>query len=152
MKKIILFIFVITLSLSLHSQDNLNNTYLKFLPSNVNPSEIRPSDIPSEQVLKQMGLSNEEIYEAMNFKYQRGKYGDNVLDTNTNFEHKINKFYNSMEDNQYIQDSLIFPKGKIYGQDIFRTNQINYFQKALDANVPDNYELGPGDELNIAVW
>ena len=81
MKKIILFIFVITLSLSLHSQDNLNNTYLKFLPSNVNPSEIRPSDIPSEQVLKQMGLSNEEIYEAMNFKYQRRKYGDDFLDT-----------------------------------------------------------------------
>ena len=35
-------------------------------------SDINPSDIPSEDILRQMGLSVEEISEAMDYKYQRG--------------------------------------------------------------------------------
>ena len=46
----------------------------------------------------------------------------------------------------------MYPKAKIYGQDLFRSKGINYYDKSMDANAPDNYELGPGDELNIAVW
>jgi len=42
------------------------------LPSDANPEDLRPSDIPSEQVLKQIGLSNNEIAEAMDFKYSKG--------------------------------------------------------------------------------
>ena len=44
------------------------------MPSNANPEDLRPSDIPSEQVLKQMGLSNAEISEAMDYKFSKGKY------------------------------------------------------------------------------
>ena len=55
--------------------------YLKFLPSNANPEDLRPSDIPSEQVLKQMDFQIMEIAEAMDFKYSRGKYAKGVQDT-----------------------------------------------------------------------
>ncbi len=37
--------------------DKSEKIYLKFLPSGMDPQDIRPSDIPSEQVLKEMGLS-----------------------------------------------------------------------------------------------
>ena len=62
MKKIFILLVVYMFSISSFAQ---NNTYLRFLPSNMNPTEVRPSDIPSEQVLQQMGLSSEEISEAM---------------------------------------------------------------------------------------
>ena len=119
MKKIFLIIFSSLLAFLVSAQvdkSKINSAYLNFLPSSSKPEDLRPSDIPSEQVLKQMGLSNEEIYEAMNFKYQRGKYGDDVLDADTTFETKISKFYNSMEDHQYTKDSIIFPKERAVGR------------------------------------
>ena len=49
-------------------------------------------------------------------------------------------------------DSTFFPKAKIFGQDIFRNNYLNYFQRALDAKAPENYKIGPGDEISVSVW
>ena len=64
MKKNIIFCCAILVLTSLSAQSNLNSIskedvdpiYLKLLPSNSNPSDLRPSDIPSVQVLKQMGF------------------------------------------------------------------------------------------------
>jgi len=150
MKKIFLSILVSVVSLSTFSQ-NINSSYLKFLPSNVNPSEIRPSDIPSQQVLKQMGLTNDEIAEATDFKYQRGNYANSEVDSTSDFSVKIKGFYENMGDEDF-EDSLTFPKAKIYGQDIFRYNNINFYQNASNANAPTNYEIGSGDQLSISVW
>ena len=150
MKKILFSILFCVISVFTFSQ-NVNSAYLKFLPSNVNPSEVRPSDIPSEQVLKQMGLSDEEITEAMNFKYQRGSYANTDVDSTSDFSTKIQKFHKNIGDEE-LNNSLTFPKAKIYGQDIFRLNRINFFQKATNPNAPDNYEIGSGDQLSISVW
>ena len=86
MKKLILLSFSILFTLGVSAQidideSKINPVYLKFLPSNANPEDLRPSDIPSEQVLKQMGLSDEEISEAMDFKLSRGKYAKGVEET-----------------------------------------------------------------------
>jgi len=56
MKKIIFLSISILLSFHLKSQidinkSKINTAYLKFLPSNSDPSDLKPSDIPSEQVL-----------------------------------------------------------------------------------------------------
>ena len=70
MKLQILFISLsILLTLGVSAQididkSKINPAYLKFLPSNANPEDLRPSDIPSEQVLKQMGLSDNEIADS----------------------------------------------------------------------------------------
>ena len=154
MKKYIVSILVCLLSFTTYAQNTtgkINSAYLKFLPSNANPSDLKPSDIPSEQVLRQMGLSETEIAEAMDFKFQRGKYTVNESDTTSNFQNSIARFYQELGDTT-TADTLTFPKAKIYGQDIFRNNELSFFQKALDANAPDNYEVGPGDEISIAVW
>ena len=79
MKNLILLSFSILISISLSAQIDSDElqipaAYLSFLPSNANPQDLRPSDIPSEQVLKQMGLSDNEISEAINFKNGKGKY------------------------------------------------------------------------------
>jgi protein involved in polysaccharide export with SLBB domain len=155
MKKLILLSLFVCLSLLSSAQiDNdkskINPAYLKFLPSNASPEDLRPSDIPSEQVLKQMGLSNAEISEAMDYKFSKGKYAKGVQDTiggNTN----LSKFYESFGDTLAI-DTTSYPKARIYGQDIFRNNKLSFYQKALDAKAPENYKVGSGDEISISVW
>ena len=140
---------MLNITLHLSSQD-IGDLYLNFLPSDRNVSDLKPSDIPSEQVLKQMGFSNLEMLEILDFKYQRGKYKNNIADTSI-LESTV---YNSDLEilDVSLDDTIIYPKAKIYGQDLFRSQGINYYDKSMDANAPDNYELGPGDELNIAVW
>ena len=155
MKKLILLSFSILLTFGVSAQididkSKINPVYLKFLPSNANPEDLRPSDIPSEQVLKQMGLSNAEISEAMDYKFSKGKYAKRVQDTmgrNAN----ISKFYEIFGDTLAI-DTTSYPKARIYGQDIFRNNKLSFYQKALDAKAPENYKVGSGDEISISVW
>jgi len=155
MKKLILLSFLILLTFLVSAQINIekpevNPAYLKFLPSNANPQDLRPSDIPSEQVLKQIGLSDKEIAEAMDFKFSRGKYDKNTKDTlSTNSN--LSKFYESFGDT-LEEDTITYPKARIYGQDIFRNNKLSFYQKSLDAKAPENYKVGSGDEISISVW
>ena len=90
MKKIILFVFTALLCSTAIAQSDVLKKYMRFTPSNLNASNVNPSDIPSEQVLLQMGLSETEIQEAMDFKYQRGKYHPNALDSSA-FDLKNNE-------------------------------------------------------------
>jgi protein involved in polysaccharide export with SLBB domain len=155
MKKIILLSFSILLTFGVSAQididkSKINPAYLKFLPSNANPEDLRPSDIPSEQVLKQMSLSESEIAEAMDYKYSRGKYAKGAQDTMGD-NSTLSKFYESFGDT-LVTDTTMYPKARIYGQDIFRNNKLSFYQKALDAKAPENYKVGSGDELSISVW
>ena len=155
MKKFFLVYLFLLVSFSFtkaQSFDKLKNksTYLNFLPSNQQANDLKPSDIPSKLVLKQMGFSDEEINEAMDYKYSRGKYAkvnQQISDSLTNID-KFNLFF----DDTLSVDSTIYPRAKIFGQDIFRNNKLDFYQKALDAKAPENYKLGPGDEISISIW
>ncbi len=156
MKKNIIFCCAILVLTSLSAQSNLNSIskedvapiYLKLLPSNSNPSDLRPSDIPSAQVLKQMGFSENEIQEALDFKYSRGKYKNSIQDT---LQNNTSLFYATFGDTLNV-DTVKYPKAKIFGQDIFRNNELEFFQKAFDAKAPENYIVSSGDEISISVW
>ena len=152
MKKLILLLFSILFTLVVSAQDKskINPVYLKFLPSDANPEDLRPSDIPSEQVLKQMGLSENEIAEAMDFKQSKGKYMKGAQDTSST-NANLSKFFKIFGDT-LIEDTTIYPKARIYGQDIFRNNELAFYQKSLDAKAPENYKVGAGDEISISVW
>ncbi len=149
MNRLFLFVILFFSLTSLKSQISTN-----FLPSNVNPLELRPSDIPSEQILQQMGFSESQISEALDFKYSRGKYAQTQQDTsseNTIIKNNVSQFYENFGDT-IIKDTTTFPTAKIYGQDIFRNNKLEFYNKALDAKAPENYKVGPGDEISISVW
>ena len=151
----LLFLVLILSFFNAKSQINIEDkdiksVYSNFLPTNSNIGDLRPSDIPSEQVLKQMGFDKNEIKEAMDFKYSRGKYKKNNI-SNKDTVSNLSQFSLYFEDTLVI-DSVIYPKAKIFGQDIFRNNKLNFYQKALDAKAPENYKLGPGDEISISIW
>ena len=148
--------FLFFLSVSAFGQDLLNQNSLRLVPSNLKASSVNPSDIPSETILRQMGLSEEEIKEATDFKLQQGKYhplaNDSSMSSSKVKETMSSEFYAEMNDTLFYQDTIDYPIGKIYGQDFFRTNSINFFNRAYDAKAPENYLLGAGDELTISVW
>ena len=155
MKKILILLLGLV-SLNIHSQTvEQMKKYMRFVPSNMKTSDINPSDIPSEDILRQMGLSDEEISEAMNYKYQRGKYNPNFIDTTSTETSFIQSdlLYDSMRDSLFdLNDSIIYPSAKIYGQDFFRNNSISFFTRAYDNQAPNNYLLGENDELTISIW
>ncbi len=156
MKKYFLLSLIIIQSFTLIRAQNITNekdfksAYRNFLPSNADPNDLRPSDMPSKQVLKQMGLSEEEIKEAMDFKYGKGKY-DKSKRTSKDTISNIDKLYLFFEDSLSF-DSVEYPKARIFGQDVFRNNRLAFYQKALDAKAPENYKVGPGDEISISIW
>ena len=151
-KKNTLLIIFCLISLNIFSQ---SKEYLQFIPSNLNSSNVQPSDIPSEQVLRGMGLTEDEIKEAIDFKFSKGKYSpdykenpqDNLKKKSIN---KSSNLYFSLTDT--ILDSLKYPVGKVFGQDIFRSNNLSFYNKAYDAQPGENYLLGAGDELTISIW
>ena len=152
MKKLVL-LFSVLLTISLSAQIDksaISPAYLKFLPSNANPEDLRPSDIPSAQVLGQMGLSESEISEALKYRDGLGKYSK-VSSDSIYGKDALSKFYDNFGDT-LISDSISYPKARIYGQDIFRNNKLSFYQKSLDAKAPENYKVGTGDEISIAVW
>ena len=155
MKKIIILLITL-ITLGVNAQNNEKMTqFMRFVPSNLQASDVKPSDIPSNDILRQMGLSEEEINEAMDFKYQRGKYHPNFIDTSSVETSIIQSdlLYSSMNDSLFkFNDSIVYPPAKIYGQDFFRNNSINFFNRAYDNQAPDNYLLGENDELTISIW
>jgi polysaccharide biosynthesis/export protein len=154
-KYFVLFLSFVLISSLIEAQNindykKNNSTFLNLLPSNANPEDLRPSDIPSTQVLKQMGFSEEEIQEAMDFKFSEGKYAKQSL-TKLDSSSNIDKLYLFFEDTIAL-DTVTYPKAKIFGQDVFRNNKLSFYQKALDAKAPENYKVGPGDEISISIW
>jgi len=134
MKKYILLLFIFSFSSIVSAQNKfdsskINSSFLKFLPSNQNPEDLRPSDIPSKQVLKQIGLSDSEIKQALDFKYSRGEFQTSKSDTIENFS-KLKKLYSSFDDT-LVLDTTSYPKGRIFGQDIFRNQNISFFFRKL---------------------
>ena len=157
MKKIIIIpLLLVLLSLNAYSQSaEQMKKYMRFVPSNINTSDVKPSDIPSEGVLRQMGLSESEIQEAMAFKSGSGKYNPNFIDTSTVETTNIQSgFFNeAMNDSLFnLNDTILYPSAKIYGQEFFRNKAIGFYSKAYDNQAPDNYLLGENDELTISVW
>ena len=65
--------------------------FLKLVPGNIDPSQLRPADIPSENVLRKMGFTESQIAEAMDFKLQRGNYSIISSDT-ASLQRNLSKF------------------------------------------------------------
>ena len=82
-----------------------NSAYLSFLPSNLKSKDLKPSDIPSKLVLKQIGFTDEEINEAMDYKFSReySTTNEEILDALSNID-KFNLF-----DDTLSVDSTIYP-------------------------------------------
>ena len=79
-----------------------------------------------------------------------------VKDSKTLEQEKLQNMYNEsmflFVDSIYLlKQSLLPKKREIYGHDIFK-NQTLTFEPSVNLATPQNYRLGPGDEVIIDIW
>lgn len=79
-----------------------------------------------------------------------------VKDNKTIEQEKLQNMYNEsmflFVDSMYLlKQSLLPAKKEIYGHDIFK-NQNLTFEPSANLATPQNYRLGPGDEVIIDIW
>lgn len=53
-----------------------------------------------------------------------------------------------LNDNQQEQ----LPPAETYGQHIFRSQSVKFYNKSEDAKAPSTYIIGPGDNVSISIW
>ena len=132
------------------------------LPPGVQPEDINPQDIPDAGTLKQMGASDEQIKEAMEFK-ESGNDGPKAQEIPEQVKEEVQEavvektqevVQEKVEELQdVIEDSGVpLPSTSIFGQQFFRQRNLQFFENADRIKAPDNYILGAGDEVTITVW
>lgn len=159
MKKILLFIFIMTLTCQYASAQ-----------TSMSDEQIKDYAI----TLKNKGLSKEQIYmellkkgiteaqlKSLYSKYENQKESDNSSDHKNmskgttsrmrsvnseqreEFKTHVEDFYTSMDE--------INTHRKIFGHDVFNNKNLT-FQSSMNLATPQNYVLGPGDEVNVDIW
>ena len=102
-----------------------------------------------------MGLSEMEIKQAMDYKLQKGAYNPNFIDSSATDinQFQANKLVSAISDTLFpYNDSIKYPIAKVYGQNFFRNQTINFFTRSYDSQAPANYLIGEGDELTMSIW
>ena len=79
-----------------------------------------------------------------------------VMDRETAEKEKLQSLYNEsmflFVDSIYLLKQSLLPKKKeIYGHNIFKTQNLT-FEPSANLATPQNYRLGPGDEVIIDIW
>lgn len=130
-------------------------------PSGFNLDNVDPKDIPEEGVLRSFGLSEEQIKYALERKRNALKKGRSAVVVVPDTTNKSVQLGQRPKDKVVPVDSALidsfgliktYPKGLIYGQDVFRNNKIQFYDRAQDVVAPDSYILGPGDEISVSAW
>lgn len=133
------------------------NTYaqVRQLPPTIDTATINPEEIPSPEKLKSMGASDEEVKKITEFKTRKlaeKKSLDqkqNGAKEQTKFSQKISVVEVVQGDTSAVKDESV---STIFGHSFFKNNNIKFYDKANQLKAPDNYILGVGDELSIAIW
>lgn len=141
------------------------NSYsqIRQLPSTIDTNTVNSSDIPGTEKLKAMGASDEEIKQITEFKTRKlaeRTMAEQKQKTITE-QSKSNGENIGLEKNQEIKgkDISVTPNAekdtaseKIFGHSFFKNNNIKFYDKANQLKAPENYILGIGDEISVAIW
>lgn len=124
--------------------------------------------------LNKQGLSKEQIYmellkkgiteaqlKSLYSKYENQKESDNSSDHKnmskgtTSRMRSVNseqreEFKTHVEDFNTSMDEINTHR-KIFGHDVFNNKNLT-FQSSMNLATPQNYVLGPGDEVNVDIW
>ncbi|MFY9311359.1 MAG: SLBB domain-containing protein [Bacteroidia bacterium] len=125
------------------------------MPANIDTNTVDPSTIPGPEKLKMMGATEEEVQKITEFKNRK------LAERNKQEEIKEEPTSVKEQQSRHVETIDLTPKAiseinteTIFGHFFFNNNNnnIKFFDRANQAKAPDNYVLGVGDELNIAIW
>ena len=123
------------------------------LPSSIDTNAVGPDQIPGPEKLKIMGASADQIKQVNDFQERKfGKQKENILKQKT----EPSKINNTKDTSVSLSNAPLpktdTAKEQIFGHSFFKNNTIKFYDKANQLKAPENYILGVGDELNIAIW
>ena len=102
-----------------------------------------------EVIAKYQGVSSLKIAEFKRRILALKNTNTNIKDKETeSYISKANKF--GLKGDEVLRDSIV-KKELLFGFDFFNNPKIT-FTPNINLAVPDNYQLGPGDELVIDLW
>ncbi len=140
------------------------------LPSNIDTNTVNPADIPGPEKLKAMGASDDEVKVITEFKTRKlanqNKIG--IQNGGTPAEQSKPATSSDVKNKEREKELKQTVKGtdqpiaasvekeaeaeKIFGHSFFKNNNIKFYDKANELKAPDNYILGIGDEISVAIW
>ncbi len=130
------------------------------LPSTIDTNTVNPADIPSTEKLKVMGATDDEAKQITDFKTRKlaeqklteQNLTEQKQDT-TSEKQKSPKKIAEAEVKGTMTDAVIdVAPSTIFGHSFFKNNNIKFYDKANQLKAPDNYILGVGDEISVAIW
>ena len=145
---LVLFLVAIFFSHTMYAQ-------VRSLPSTIDTNTVNPEEIPSPEKLKMMGATEDEVKQITDFKTRK-------LAEKTFTEKKQNAPLEQQKYPEKIKDSVVKSNEgptlndttleAVFGHSFFKNNNIKFYDKANQLKAPDNYILGIGDEISIAIW
>ncbi len=134
------------------------------IPAGIDVNNVKPSDIPNPKELKKAGASDAQIEQLMKFKNQgevtnagsnsdgtKGKTAKQQIKEEKAEKDSVNE--ESTDKSELIKNKLTDNYAEtIFGHSFFVNNNIKFYSKANQLKAPDNYVLGIGDEISIAIW
>jgi protein involved in polysaccharide export with SLBB domain len=112
---------------------------------------LSPSEIPSESVLRALGLSQDQINQAMLYKSSEVNPSSDIEAFEEPVE--LEEIGLDLDTEEMIRPALVEILGDpVFGQTVFRNDRIQFFESAKDVIAPDNYKIGIGDKLALSVW
>ncbi len=126
----------------------LSSAYAQAGIGGVDPSTLTNSD------LKRLGFNMSDL---QNYKAGTGKAGDIkgqkvIRDTLVDIEDTLKNKPGINTDSAY-QAKLRESRFTVtYGKSFFTEKSLSVFRSASHLKAPDDYILGPGDEINVAIW
>lgn len=115
-------------------------------------SEDRTRRISADKTTDGKDKTQRELLDRRFLKEQREKLPDMFEVTDENSKMSLVDSLNlEMEINQRLEKMLEEKQKRVFGRDIFNNNLLT-FEPQLNIATPDNYILGPGDEVMIDIW
>lgn len=127
-------------------------------PFGTNLNDVKLDDVPTPSQLKQAGFSDSQIEQLMKVKNQSNNNTDSKnQDVNSQTKQQA---YNEDNTNQKpsidtdltSKVAIVVDTEKIFGHSFFKINSIKFYDKANQLKAPENYVLGIGDEVSVAIW
>lgn len=79
------------------------------------------------------------------------KYKKDKLNTDKVNNQQELKYEQELED-KINSDSIEAIPDTIYGKDFFEQKNLWFYKRSAESMPPENYRLGPGDEISISIW
>lgn len=127
----------------------------RHLPLAIDTNTVNPSEIPSPEKLKELGATDEEIKQIIEFKER--KLAEEKQKSSREQPQAVNKNKGKKNQINELEEAPLTRKmeidsEKVFGHSFFKNNNIKFYDKANQLKAPDNYVLGIGDELTISIW